>query len=63
MITITIIIVKAHDQPHSQWQIGSWLLQFENKAGPRNQGRLLLNVTFTLCSKVPSPFYKGEPFD
>ena len=44
-------------------KIGSLLLKFDNKAGPGNQGRPLLNVTFTLCSIEPSPFYKGEPSD
>jgi len=43
--------------------ISSLLLKSDNKAGLENQGRPLLNVIFTLCWKVPSPFYKGEPSD
>ena len=39
------------------------LLKSDNKAGPRNQGKPLLIVTFNLCSIVHSPFYIGESSD
>jgi len=35
----------------------------KNRAGSRNQGKLLFIVTFNLCSKVHSPFFKDGPSD